>query len=227
MISKVKKVFSLLAVALIIVTLSGCTSYHSQEPRLSIDPTFSIGKSQIDQRQLIRSANLELATYNIQKTVDSVKKLVKEKGGYFTQINVSEDKSAYIKILVPAAALDTTLSGLKEYGTEIKCNIYAYDVTSKIKDLDATLKNKKALRKRLRNLLNKAEKVSEILEVERELTRLQIEIDKLEGTLKNYRKNVENSKINLKIRKHKILGPIGYIFKGLFWGIGKLFVISS
>lgn len=220
---KLQRIVLLLCVLLITAGINGCKS-HSARPASFPQ---SMSKKLIDQRQLIRSANLVLASYDIKKTVESVKKIVKGKNGYFAQINLAENQSAYMKIVVPATKLDDTLDALKKCGTEIRCNVYVYDVTAKINDLDAVLKNKKALRDRLRTLLKKTSKVSEVLAVEKELTRLQIEIDKIEGSLKLFRTDVENSKITLQIRKHRILGPLGYLFKGLFWSIGKLFVISS
>ncbi len=214
---------ALLLCVLLIIGGVGCTSVHHRSEAYPV----SMPKRRVDQRKLIRSANLEIASYDIKKTVVSVKKITEESNGYFAQINVAEDKSAYMKIVVPANKLDMTLEALKKCGTELECNVYVYDVTSKINDLDAVLKNKKALRERLRNLLKRASKVSEVLAVEKELTRLQIEIDKIEGSLRIFRRDVENSKITLRIKKHQILGPLGYVFKGIFWTISKLFVIRN
>ena len=221
-----KKNIQMIALFLLVVTLvGGCTSVPGAYK--SYPAPVSVSKGRINQRQLIRTADLEISTYDIKKAVVSVKKAVKGNDGYFSQSNIKEEESAYMKIVVPADKLDVTLAALKKCGTELECNTYVYDVTSKISDLDAVLKNKKALRERLRNLLKKASKVSEVLEVEEELTRLQIEIDKMEGSLKTLRNEVANSKITLRIRKHRILGPLGYVFKGLFWTVSKLFVISN
>ena len=219
----IKRIVLLLYVVLLIGVVNGCTSVHHGAAPYSA----SVSKRGIDRRQLIRTAKLDIASYDIKKAVSSVKKVVKDNKGYFAQLNLAEDKSAYMKIVVPAKKLDETLEALKKCGTELECNVYVYDATAEIKDLDATLKNKKALRERLRALLKKTSKVSEILSVEKELTRLQIDIDRIEGSLRGFRKDVENSKITLNIKKHQILGPLGYVFKGLFWTVSKLFVISN
>jgi hypothetical protein len=227
MLNKLKYSFFAVITLYVIIVSAGCHSYRTPEHGPEIAYNGSISKKSVDKRQLIRSADLKLACYNIKEKVDSIKEVVKNNDGYFSQINVEENKSAYMKIIVPAENLDKTLTELKNCGSEIKCNVYVYDVTRKIKDLDAVLKNKKALRERLRALLKRAEKVSEVLDVEKELTRLQIEIDKLEGTLKSYCKDVKESKITLELRRHRVYGPLGYIFKGTFWVLEKLFVISS
>jgi len=38
---------------------------------------------------------------------------------------------------------------------------------------------------------------------------------------------VDFATIELTLNREKILGPLGYLFKGLFWGVEKLFVIRD
>ena len=35
---------------------------------------------------------------------------------------------------------------------------------------------------------------------------------------------IQCSVIRLTFEREQILGPLGYLFKGIFWGLGKLFV---
>lgn len=67
-------------------------------------------------------------------------------------------------------------------------NIFSQDVTEQYIDLEARLKAKKELENRYLELLKKANKISEILEIEKELSILREEIESQEGQF-NYLKN--------------------------------------
>lgn len=67
-------------------------------------------------------------------------------------------------------------------------NISSQDVTEQYIDLEARLKAKKELENRYLELLKKANKISEILEIEKELSTLREEIESQEGQF-NYLKN--------------------------------------
>ena len=74
----------------------------------------------------------------------------------------------------------------------------AVDLTSQIIDTDAQLKAQKTLRDRLQNLLETREgELDELLNVERELARVQGQIDSYESNLANLRQRVSMSDIYL------------------------------
>jgi hypothetical protein len=105
-------------------------------------------------------------------------------------------------------------------------NIRTQDVTSEIVDYEARLANLIALRERMKVLLNRAEKIEDILVIEKEISRLQTEIDTYEGRRKVLRQQVALSDIRVTLEKKVALGPLGYIGYGLYWAVSKLFVIE-
>ena len=100
------------------------------------------------------------------------------------------------------------------------------DVTEKYIDTEARLKNAVALRDRLKALLNQAKDVKDVLEIEKELARVQGDIDSMEGRLKKLKEQVDYAVVDLTLNRRKILGPLGYIVYGVAWVIQKLFVIQ-
>jgi len=82
-----------------------------------------------------------------------------------------------------------------------------------------------ALRTRLRELMEMAKTVDEMLRVERELARVQTELDMYQGMLTRMGNQIAFSDVDLTLREGRIYGPVGAVFYGLGWGIGKLFVI--
>ena len=78
------------------------------------------------------------------------------------------------------------IDGLSGLGDETDRRVTAEDVTEIVIDLVARLKNKIALRDRLRKLLDRAQDVKEVLVVEEQLTRIQSEIDSMETDYGNF-----------------------------------------
>ena len=74
--------------------------------------------------------------------------------------------------------------------------VRAQDVTDEFMDLDTRLKNARAMRQRLQDLLAKAA-VKEALEIEKELGRVTGEIETMEGKLKLLRDRIAFSTITV------------------------------
>ena len=101
-------------------------------------------------------------------------------------------------------------------------------MTGQLIDLDAKIDNLRELRTRLRKLLDRAQKVDEILSIERELNRVQSQLDSLEAREKYLSHDVAMSRLSLTLEQAEsgpILGPLGLLGAGAWWLIEKLFVI--
>jgi hypothetical protein len=128
---------------------------------------------------------------------------------------------------VPAPSLQATVASFEAIGRVTSRRLSSQDVTEQYVDTDARLKTMVALRDRLRALLDKAQNVKDILAIEKELGRVQADIDSLQARLKTLKGKVDLASINLTIKRRRILGPLGYAFKAVFWTVEKLFVIQD
>ncbi|MBT6400366.1 MAG: DUF4349 domain-containing protein, partial [Verrucomicrobia bacterium] len=72
-------------------------------------------------------------------------------------------------IRVPSNSLSSLMQSLQSVGKITSSHVSMDDVTTAYLDLEAALKNKRALRDRLRALLSQATKVEDILKIEKEL----------------------------------------------------------
>lgn len=118
------------------------------------------------------------------------------------------------------------MDSLSRIGTVTYRKISMDDVTAQYLDLEAEIKNKRALRDRLRQLLAKSETVKDTLAIEKELSRVQTELDQLEGRLKLLRSQVAMSTLNLNLERETIPGPLGVATKSTGWALKKLFVLN-
>ena len=105
-------------------------------------------------------------------------------------------------------------------GKTINAGVSAEDLTRQIVDTDARLKAQKILRTRLENLLEtRNAKLPDLLSLERELARVQQQIESATTTLNVLRKRVSMSEVNISYQtKRKAVtptsvSPIGRAFK--------------
>ena len=192
---------------------------------LSTDSQSMIVSALAQKRVLIREASVTIAVDDVKETVKKATTIAEETGGFIENSSAGGENYASLRIKVPTDKLDLTLDKLAGLGNEISRYQHSADVTEVVIDLEAKLKNDKALRDRLRKLLERAESVKDVILVEEQLTRLQAQIDSMETRLKHLKGKAKLAVIDLQIERKRILGPLGYVGKGLVWVITKLFVI--
>jgi hypothetical protein len=128
---------------------------------------------------LIYQAKLALAVFEVDKSLDAVEALAKKAGGYLVQRHATT-----IVVRIPAKGFDGTLKSILTMGDVLERDLEVEDVTAKVRDLEARLMNAEAVRKRLVELLNGANKTEDALAVERELARVTENIEQMKAQLK-------------------------------------------
>jgi hypothetical protein len=180
-----------------------------------------------DGRLLIRSASLSIEVEDAEKAADAATRLVGAAGGLVDSSQSSKEGAIELVVRVPEAQLDDVLHRFADLGDVTGRSLTATDVTDEVVDLDARMRNLVATRDSLRKLLERATSVQDVVAVERELSRVQGDIDAMEAKLKSLRSRVALSEIDLDLHRKKILGPIGVIGKGAWWLVSKLFVFRE
>ena len=178
-------------------------------------------------RMLVWKAQLSLQVWSVSNAVTEATTMAKQQGGFVEQKSDRGDESANMTLRIPAKTLRTAMANLETLGDVTYRSVEGEDVTEQYIDVDARLKNKIVLRERLKQLLDKATTVKDILAIETELNRLQGDIDSMEGRIKSLKGLVDFATITLSLERKPILGPLGYLCKGVWWCVEKLFVIRE
>ena len=239
---KIKSVFYVLMLAVSSIAISGCySSQHTAKYSPAhvgstyTDATSSsttAGTSGIESTSDWASKNVEppdhKMIYNASITV-VVKKpdtanahlltIARKYKGYILSQSVN-----YTEIRVKADSLQLAMKEIALLGKVKYKNIYTQDVTEDYADLKIRLDNAKKARVRYLELLDKATTVEETLKVEKELERLNTEIDLLEGKMIRITYLEEYSTVTVTVKQRVKLGPVGFVFKYLFKGVSYLFV---
>ena len=176
-------------------------------------------------RMVTRRADIRVEVEKIDDAKKSLDTLVKGNGGHIVRANLYENRySASVK--VPADKLDSTLDGISKLGEKKSLSISQEDVTNQFVDNEARLKSLILFRDKMQNLLNQTTKIEEILRIEREIGRVQTEIDSIQGRLKYLKDAVALSPIEITFEEKRVYGPLGYMFNGIWWVTKKLFIIK-
>jgi len=155
------------------------------------------------ERKFIKTGNIEFETENLNKSQEEILEAVKSFNGYLSSENVyknSYEISSNMAIRVPADNFDKLI---REIGIGVekfdRKEIYVNDVTEEFLDIEARLNTKKELEKKFLEILNKANSVTEILEVEKQIGALRSEIESVEGRLKFLKNQVSYSTLHVRV----------------------------
>ena len=144
-----------------------------------------------------------------------------------------DEASASLQMRATPEWIEVFLNGVdaeaEEVGGEVtNRQTTAEDLTVSIIDTDARLNAQQTLQRRLEELLaNRDGKLGDILATERELARVNGEIDSLKSSLKALRLRVEMSKlsVNYETKRNPVsqgaLSPIGHAFGEFFYNLSS------
>ena len=161
---------------------------------------------------IIRTARLQIVVKGFGGTRESVEALVAQAGGFLDHMTVtgdtSEARTLRGALRVPSDRMADTLARLRGMGQVTEDTQGSEDVTDQVVDLDARLASARATEQRLTELLrNRTGRLSDVLEVERELTRVRLDIERLVAEKTNIGRRVSYATIDLTISEERKVEP--------------------
>ena len=172
-----------------------------------------------EERMMTYSVSLELSV----KKPDVTRKLLIEQVANNKGFVVKETEN-YLSVRIPSENMDGFINHARTLGKIENETKMGTDITDQYRDNVIRLESLKSVRNRYLALLDKASTVNDILSIERELERVNTEIEILEGRIKHAEQSVEYANITVRFREKAKPGPVGWIFYGLYRGIKWLFV---
>jgi hypothetical protein len=153
---------------------------------------------------IIRTADLSLITKEFDKARANLEAILKRHRGYVGELkaggSTGSGRTLSATLRVPVDQLDATLTEIKTLGRVESESQSGQDVTSQYVDLQARLTNARNTEQRLTDLLrNRTGKLSDVLEVERELDRVRGEIEQMEAERKTMANQVSFATLNATI----------------------------
>lgn len=155
---------------------------------------------------IIRSGQASLEIDSLEIAVARVQALARQVGGFIANSQVQagqhQVRSATLEIRLPAGRFDELVSGLAPIGKVEYVNVNAQDVGEEFTDITARVANARRLEQRLIELLaTRTGKLSDVLEIERELARVREEIERMEGRLRYLKAHVATSTLTVTVHE--------------------------
>lgn len=152
-------------------------------------------------RMVIRTASLSVRVKDVDAAFARVMQLTEASGGYVQSSTQSVEggQRAELTLRVPPEGFLPLIRSLEALGTQESKSLGGQDVTEEYYDLDAELQNKVQVRGRLFQLLEKASKVTDAIQVEEQLDRVGAEVNRIKGRMKYLQTMVGLATINLSI----------------------------
>ncbi|MGM9520926.1 MAG: DUF4349 domain-containing protein [Oscillospiraceae bacterium] len=206
--------------------------------------------------KIIYTASADIETVDFEASVQSVYDMLDKYGAFLESSNISGKsyrsqvynyqtyRYASFTIRVPVEAYKSMTSELDAVGNVLNISTGIQNITEQYYDSQSRLEAYEIEQERLLAMLEKAENVTDMLDIESRLSQVRYEIESLESTLRNWQNQVDYSTVNIylseveelteTVETHRTywqeigdgfkstLKSIGSFFKGLF----KWFVVA-
>ncbi len=164
----------------------------------------SLGQLFSGNRMIVRNATLNLEVDDVLANVERVNQIAAQAGGFVVSSKTfGEGKklSGAVTIRVPADRFDSTMKSLRALAFRIvNEDISTRDVSEEFVDLQSRLRNLQATEQQLLKLMQQATKVDEALSVQRELTKVQADIEQTRGRMQFLEQSSATSLINVNLQ---------------------------
>ena len=182
------------------------------------DRKVALSSRAVPAQALILTGELVLRVEDVSAAADEAARTATAAGGHVEAEERSrgtDDGSAVVVLRVPPRAFDATLARLAELGEELSRRRGTQDVTEEVVDLDTRIASQRASVARVRALLDRANTIGEIVQVEAELTRRTADLESLEARLAVLAEQVEHATITLRLEGEDGItslagGPLGF-----------------
>lgn len=136
-------------------------------------------------RTIIRQGSIELAVDSVVESFDAVHRVAESAGGFVADSSIQgreETQFARLTLRIPAERFDVVIAELSRLGVDTPhLSTSSSDVTGEVADIEASLRNLRAVEAQYSDLLSRAREIGEVLQVQDRLNSTRLQIDRLEG----------------------------------------------
>jgi len=165
-------------------------------------------------RRIVRTGYMTLEVKDISNAINDISLLANQINGYVVSSSKQGDEdrlSGRISIRVPVERFDETLDKLRKMAIEVPYeSTEGRDVTEEYSDLKAQLRNLEATEAQYLELLKKADKVEDILKVQRELSNVRGQIERTKGRIQYLERTSDMALIEVSLQQTRPLGETGW-----------------
>lgn len=152
-------------------------------------------------RKLIRDGHMRVKVKDVDAARASLEQMAAAAGGFVSNVNAQSYTSAKntdVTMRIPASGFLPFVEKIRALGHVEEEGFDVTDVTDQYVDLDRRIKTQDALAARLEQLIqDKSYQFKDLLDVERELARLRLEIESMQGSLRGLEDRISLSTLRV------------------------------
>ncbi|MFQ6142156.1 DUF4349 domain-containing protein [Streptomyces seoulensis] len=134
---------------------------------------------------IVRTASLTVEVGDVAKALDAARTAVEHAGGYVGDETTTRDEEGHerteVVLRVPAERYDGVLTALQGAGRLVERTSKAEDVTDQVVDVDSRIRSQRASVDRVRALMERADRIGDVVALEGELSRRESDLESLLG----------------------------------------------
>lgn len=170
------------------------------------------GGATAETRKIIYDSTVDLVVDDYNEFESSLPAMVARYGGFVARSDTdrrhNDRQSGTWRIRIPVASYTAFRSGVTSLGFAESISENAQDVTEEYVDVVARVENKRKLETRIVSLLEERPgKLADVLEIERELSRVREEIERMEGRLRLLNDRTSLATITIRCREQQAYQP--------------------
>ena len=178
---------------------------------------YAAGQPPAQDRLVIQNADLSIVVKDPKATMDAIAHMAQQMGGFVVSSNLYQTYTpvgetvpeASITIRVPALKLEDALTQVKAEVVEVQSETRSgQDVTKEYVDLKSRLKNLEAAEQQLTDIMDRATKIEDVLNVFNQLTYYREQIEVVKGQMQYYEEASALSAISVRIVAEETVKPI-------------------
>lgn len=155
---------------------------------------------------IARTASMKISVKDLTAARAMLDRIVSARGGYVASININtpqnEPRSLDAELHIPAKLIDAALGDIRALGHVEQEQQGGEEVTAQVVDLDARLKNARESEARLAEILRtRTGKLSDVLDVEQQISSTREEIERIEGEQKQLQTRITYASIQVDLHE--------------------------
>lgn len=162
-------------------------------------------------RMVVQDTSVSMLVKDVAVTLKGIEKQAIEAGGYMVNKSLSKPEGAangFISLRVPNEKRETALDGIRALGVKVVSeNVKGHDVTDQYVDLEGRVASLNKTKIKMESIMAQATKVSDLMEVQIQLTNIEQQIDYYKGQQKYLEQTAKLTLISVNLSTDELSLP--------------------
>ncbi len=183
--------------------------------------------------KLIRNADLRVEVPSLEPAIDRIRTIAADQNGTMAGLELRAEsgsqRTATVTVRVPENRFDATLAAVRAVGTVRSESVQSQDVTEEYVDLTAKRSSLARQLDQYRRIMENTTGVDQVLKVQEEVERVQLELDRTDGRLRYLESRTDFSRVTLRLEEPAPLdgGALPSIAEVLGAGVQGFFAVLA